>query len=351
MENNKSKIEEFDIAKTAETGLKEYHEFFMELLSEVRPDDPPRPYDKFKQQLLNVAADIKYKRWFIRVKGKIASYGLLILYLEGENTHIVDADIYTLPEYRKRGLAKQMLKKLYDYCREHDLTIMEFSTFSTTPAGSLFLKKIAAKLSKKENVYQLQLENVSDQLLRNWISRAQIRASDYQLEFWENETSREKLTDYVELYNDFVNSEPTGTLDYAEEDFDVEHIQDEIAVNQKRGWKHWILLARHIRTGKLTGFTEVIYTGFDKTLILQYGTGVLKDHRNKGLGRWLKANMIKLIRQKLPSVKRIRSHNATTNKAMTRINEELGFKIQYFEEYWHIDTEKVGECLKKYNWS
>ncbi|MFC1887450.1 GNAT family N-acetyltransferase [Candidatus Cloacimonadota bacterium] len=339
------KIKDFDVRKIVNNDLKLYHEFFMQLLAEARPEDLPRPFEKFKKQITNIALDSEVKRWVIYQKDKIVSYAMLMIYLEGENSHIVDADIFTLPEYRKRGMAKQLLKILYKYCRDNDLTVMEFSTFSTTPYGSRFLEKIGAKLGKKEFVYQLDLSKVKEDLLEKWINMAKERATEYRLELWENETSREKLADYVALYNDFVNSEPMGDLDYEEEDFDVEHIRDEMSVNKKRGWKDWLLLARHIPTGILAGFTEVVYTGFDKELMLQFGTGVLKEHRNKGLGRWLKAEMISIIKDKMPDVKRIRSHNATINKPMTRINEQLGFIVQYFEEYWHIDTKKVGEYV------
>jgi GNAT superfamily N-acetyltransferase len=342
----KYKIEELDVNKTDAAGLRAYYEFFMKLLAEARPEDPPRPFEQFEKQILNTASDNKFKRWIIRDGGKIVAYGLLILYLEGENTHIVDADLFTHPDFRKKGMAKELLKVMYDYCLVHRLSVMEFSSFSTTPSGKGFLQKIGAKLGKTEYVYQLKLDEVKSDLVDTWISRAKERAAEYQLEFWENETSKEKLTDYVTLYNDFTNSEPKGDLNYADEDFDVEYIKEEMEVNKNRSWKHWLLLARHSPSGVLAGFTEVVYTGFNKELVLQFGTGVLKKHRNRGLGRWLKAEMINEIRHRLPDVKRIRSHNATNNKAMTKINEELGFKVQYFEDYWHIETKLVGEFVR-----
>lgn len=343
----KHKIDEFDTQKVNDHELKAYYDFFMELLSEARPNDKKRPYEKFKQQILNVSNTLKVKHWVIWDNDKIAAYGMLFIYLEGENSHIVDADLFTLPKYRNQGMADQILVKLYEYCQQNKLTIMEFSTFSTTPSGSVYLKQLGAKLGKTENVYRLFLNEIDPNLIQNWISRAKERSQDYELELWENETSTEKIEQYITLYNDFVNSEPMGDLDYEEEEYTVERLQEDIAVNTRKGWIHWLLVARHKPSDTLAGFTEIVYTGFDKEMLLQFGTGVLQKHRNKGLGRWLKAEMIELIKAKMPDIKWIRSHNATINKAMTKINEELGFRVESFEEYWHISTDEVGKYLKK----
>jgi len=89
----------------------------------------------------------------------------------------------------------------------------------------------------------------------------------------------------------------------------------------------------------------MIYTGFNKELINQDDTGVAKEYRNKGLGRWLKAVMIKLIIKELLEIKTVRSENAVSNKPMLNINFEMGFKTYYSESYWQIKVEKVKSTL------
>ena len=56
-------------------------------------------------------------------------------------------------------------------------------------------------------------------------------------------------------------------------------------------------------------------------------TGVKEEHRGRGLGKWLKANMILMMRDKYPDIKYISTGNATENAPMLSTNNRMGFKI------------------------
>ena len=340
-----NKIERFDEQKANEKELQAYYDFFSEILKEAHPDDPPRPYEKFKKQILNYSDSTKINRWVIWENGVIISYAIMYLQLEGENLDQTDVDIFVRKKWRRKGTGMILLRKLYEESINENCSIMNFSTLSTMPSGIAFLQKINARLGSTEHINQLKIEDIDMDLMNEWIKKVKERASNYELELWRDGFPDDKIASFVKLYNDFWNSVPLDDLEYKPENISSQKLKNGMDANVRKGWKSWLLVAIHKTTKEPVGFTHMIYTGFNKELINQDDTGVAQEYRNKGLGRWLKAVMIKLIIKELLEIKTVRSENAVSNKPMLNINFEMGFKPYYSESYWQIKVEKIKKYL------
>ena len=339
------KIVKYEEQKATEDELKAYYDFFMEILAEARPDEPKRPYDKFIKQVLIHSKSILIKRWVIWENEQIIAYAIIYKTLDGENQHFPEVDIFVLPPFRKKGIGRLMLAKLYEECIRLNCTKLEFSTFSNTPCGSEFLSSIGAEKCTTEYVNQMLVKDLDMKLMDTWIAKVKERASDYEIDLWEDEYPKNELEGFTKLYNDFWNSIPTGSLDYEYEELTPKRLRNGMESKIKRGWKNWIMVARHKTSGEYAGFTSLLYTGFNPEMLNQGNTGVAIKHRNRGLGRWLKAALIKHVLTKMPGVKKIRSENDVTNKPMLNINNMMGFKPIYSESYWQIKTVEVDEYL------
>ncbi len=90
-------------------------------------------------------------------------------------------------------------------------------------------------------------------------------------------------------------------------------------------------------SSNVTGISEIIYNPAEKVIAKQSLTGVAQDHRGKGLGKWLKASLLKFIAKKHPEIQFITTGNASTNEAMLSINNRLGFKK--YRDYANIQFE------------
>jgi GNAT superfamily N-acetyltransferase len=108
-----------------------------------------------------------------------------------------------------------------------------------------------------------------------------------------------------------------------------------------RGDQRWTMYVRERASGEFAGFTEVMWNPNRPDLANQGATAVWPIYRNKGLGRWLKAAMLKKVLCDRPQVKRVRTGNADSNAEMLRINEELGFKPYQSQTFWQVETDKV----------
>ena len=342
----KYKIERYDEQKATEKKLKAYYDFFMVILAEARPDEPKRPYDKFIKQVLIHSKSMLIRRWVIWEEGKIIAYAIIYKALDGENQHFPEVDIFVLPAWRRQGIGRLMLAKLNEECIKLKCTKLEFSTFSNTPCGSEFLSEIGAEKCTTEYVNQLEVKDLDMKLMDTWIKKSTERATEYEIELWVDSYPESELEGFTKLYNDFWNSIPIGSFDYEYEELTPERLKNEMESKVKRGWKNWIMVAKFKPSGEYAGFTGIYYTGFNPEMLNQGNTGVSAEHRNKGIGRWLKAALIKHVLNEMPEVTKIRSENDVTNKPMLNINNQMGFKPIYSESYWQITTEEVNDYLK-----
>jgi GNAT superfamily N-acetyltransferase len=78
--------------------------------------------------------------------------------------------------------------------------------------------------------------------------------------------------------------------------------------------------------GEIAGFTELVMPGGGTGDGQHYGTGVLPEHRGHGLARWMKAETIRLVRERHPALGGLLADTADSNAHMRRINDELGYR-------------------------
>ena len=95
--------------------------------------------------------------------------------------------------------------------------------------------------------------------------------------------------------------------------------------------------------------TEIRYNRNDRPERVEQGlTGILKEFRGKGLGKWLKAQMILYVKENYSEVTYITTGNAEHNAPMMSINNRLGFKMAYEEKsYKFIIKETLSKLQKK----
>jgi len=91
----------------------------------------------------------------------------------------------------------------------------------------------------------------------------------------------------------------------------------------------------------------MVYNPDDVHLIGQGLTGVREPFRGRGLGKWLKAEMLLRLRQEFPQVRIVSTWNATTNAAMLAINDALGFREARVSEMPQMSVEALEAWLAR----
>ena len=191
---------------------------------------------------------------------------------------------------------------------------------------------IGARAGLTERESFLPLAELDKELLEQWAAPIE----GYTPLWWENRCPEEHIEEYARL-TDIFNDVPMGDINIGDHRRTPELLRAEEEARSRSGSTRWTLVIREDASGRLVGLTE-IHFGPNRPGIIQQGiTGVNKEARGKGLGRYLKAAMFQKILSERPDLHEVRTENAIQNDAMRHINEVLGFRLKDEAVIWQLD--------------
>ena len=143
------------------------------------------------------------------------------------------------------------------------------------------------------------------------------------------------LEDRALLARRMSTDAPSGDIDLDEEDWDAERV--------RQLWNTpspiWGIesVARHVPTGRLVAFTDIVVRPGQPDLAVQSDTLVLREHRGRALGIAVKLANLRGLQRERPAVTTVRTWNADSNTQMVAINERMGFVVTGWTREWAKD--------------
>ena len=342
-------IKKFDYQNAAMNEYIAFTNCRNQIRAEQLPDDPPIPLEESIQGFKNFPDFIVVKPWVVWQTDlkEIVGYGFA-QYSKEDNLHLVQFVISVLPAFRRQGLGRALLSKIVHIAQQENRRLLLTNTNSRVPAGEAFMQRIGAQKGIEGHTNQLRLSELDLNLVHHWIEKAQERGREFEIGFWEGKYPEEDINAIVNLH-DLLNQQPFGDLDIEDFTFSADHLRQTETSLFARGFERWTLFVREKETGKFSGYTEVLWNPNRPDMISQGITGVFPEFRNKGLGRWLKAEMLNRILNNRPQAKFVRTDNADINAPMMKINDELGFKPYIADALWQVETEKAAAYLVQHS--
>ena len=86
----------------------------------------------------------------------------------------------------------------------------------------------------------------------------------------------------------------------------------------------------------VAGFSEIVLEGGGSVLARQSDTVVLRGHRGRGLGLWVKAAMLEWLIGAHPEVEEVLTACLVSNTHMIAINEQIGFRPVNGERHYRL---------------
>ena len=285
-----SHIEYVDTRTAPKETLEAMHELHLAFDEEVLPGDPPEPA---AQRLLDWRHPLDCERvshWVVW-KGPeiVATSGLHVDLVQ--NLANAFGWVFVHPHHRGSGYGRAIATAMVDAAETDGRTRLAIGIPDGRPEEAL-ARRADMKSAYREKVSRLSFAEIDWTLMESWMARAAERASDYELLFLPSPLDDQYLEAYCNLM--FVmNSAPQE--DYVEEEEEImtpeiwRDLERKYGVEAEREILTYV--ARHKPTGELAGYTNVAYRRLQPDLVEQWDTGVDPKHRNKGLGRWVKAAM------------------------------------------------------------
>lgn len=327
------RLERIDTTVAPESTLEALHEFYVKRDSWDLPDDPPLPYAQRLVDWRSFGREVRrIPRWLLWDGDAVVASSGVVLEEAEDNRDNVWGLLNVLPEYRGSGVSLQVLGPMLD-AAEADGRIRIAGGIKHGDASAGFAEKAGLAPVQVERESRLVLAEVDRQMIREWIDRAPERASDYELLMWVGPVPDEHLDGFIELSH-VMNTAPLD--DMVEEDFVM---TPDRWRGEEEGWSgrkmvNYTCVARHVSSGEFGGYSNVLVQDHHPEQAHQGDTGVEPAHRNKGLGRWMKAAVIERLMQDRPEIRWINTENAGSNKPMLDINVALGFKQLLDIQVW-----------------
>jgi mycothiol synthase len=342
-------IKPFDVQAASDSDFQAALTFSNLIRAEIFPDDPPRTLETLKKTWQANAMFEKQKDtlWIATDKGEhIAHLWAFIEYYE-DNRHLMSIELLVHPDYRRKGLAKQLLPKVLETAKNEERTHIISWTHSTIAAGTAVAERMGAKRGLEGHTNQLVLSELDQSLMATWIKNVKENAKEFELGFWIGAYPEEKIEDIASLYS-VMSTAPRGELDIEDWQVKVEDLRQSETYHRAVGIERWAAYVRHVPSGELAGYSFTTYQPDHNPLVVWQGdTGVLPKYRGHGLGKWLKAGMLEKILHERPQVKFIRTGNADSNAPMLAINHALGFKPYIAWIDWQLEVKVLEAYLAK----
>lgn len=145
--------------------------------------------------------------------------------------------------------------------------------------------------------------------------------------------------DLVEPYLRLIhamNDAPRDDLSLEDFVFTPERLRNWEAGLAARGHRHLTVLARHVASGELAAFNQLVVRPEWPESVENEDTAVAVAHRGRGLGLCVKAaNLLRLLDEH-PEAVCVETWNAASNAHMLRVNRRLGFVCEHRWEAWEV---------------
>jgi len=334
------RLEYVDTRSAPESVLAAMHDLYLEIDDEELPGDPPTPYEQRLVNWRHLPEQELSAHWVLWDHEKVVATSGAEMNLE-QNLDNSFGWLHVRRGHRGRGYSRMVATPMFDLIQEQKRTRFACAIPRGFESAAL-AERAGMKNALQDQRSRLLLTELDWDMVDQWVARAPQRASDYDLIFLPPPIAEEHLQAYCDL-QDVMNTAPFEDYERDPEVITPAIWRDLEQMDRNRQTEFLVYVARHRASGTFVGLTELIYQRLNPAQAWQANTGVDVDHRDQGIGRWLKAAMLQKVRSDYPKVERIDTDNAGSNAPMLNINIALGFKPILINHIWQGDVATIRE--------
>ncbi|MFW9852560.1 MAG: GNAT family N-acetyltransferase [Candidatus Thorarchaeota archaeon] len=345
-------VVEFDPSDATDKMFDIYLDIFDEWLLEINPKDKLESREARKRKIKDPNPRRGYTRWLFFNKElnseKAVGYGILRYKTKYHPNYEEDKTIgtfyvYVLNEFRRKGIGKEILKVVTARAEKMNLTILQSP--ASLQSGQEFYKHFNGFVALENSENRLYLSDVDWKLMESWKKQGSILSKKESVTLQSFERVPEKMIkEFVEIYSETINQQPFGELE-GRFKVTIESRRRDEEHNKKQEYI-WYTITTVEKSGRISGLTEILYNLETPFRVEQLLTGVKEEFRGRGLGKWLKAEMILHIKEHFPQVEFISTGNFDTNAPMLSINNRMGFKSHISYKNYKFKLNELKKLLK-----
>ena len=326
-----------------------FHAFRRLRHQETRPEDPIAPDQVVENEMKRPDPEEIHYRYEISDGGQMLSWLTSGATRPGapgyeSNKHLFWADMSVHPKHRRRGIGRSWIPLLLQLMDRNSYTKLGIGTEEAS--GHAFLKWVGAdvKLNGAEN--RLKVADVDWAMLERWVAEGRKRSPTTRFEVYDGRLPESMLEDYCPQFSIMLNDMPFDDLDHGKIVVTPESMKEWFARMDMSGRVgHWMITREP--AGVMSGITDMNFQQYSPSIVHQGFTGVRRDARGRGLGKWLKGAMALHMRELYPGAEWFITENASSNGPMLAINRKMGFKTYRTSSEYQISRDDLAARLRE----
>lgn len=335
-------VEAVDTRTAPDARLEEMHRLHLQIEQDKYPDDPPVPWKRRLAGWRTPRADADIRHW-VAWDGEIGLGTAWSHAHPTQNLENAEVEVWVDPTRRGIGVARSLWGPMLDHLEADGRIRIDTFILKDRP-GEALAERAALRRVYTERLSRAVMADVDRGLLEAWVRRAPERAAGYSLLRLDSPIPEE----YIDRWCSVMNLMHTAPKEDAVEE-DVFATPEDWAEWEHgfvvRGLDLHALVAVEDATGHWVGYTAIGRESSMPWGLDQWDTAVDPDHRNRGLGRWLKAVLFLEMADRYPDAQFIDTWNADSNEAMLAINIAMGFRHHWTGSSWQGMIADVREAL------
>lgn len=299
--------------------------------AELNPGDPTPLLAEVSGELFDRSVRGYHRGFVALLDGRPVGEADIEFELSDDNRHIGSLNwLATDPAFRSRGVATAVLRQALDTLADDGRTSL--LAFVARPAGggatpkeaSAWAERLGLSFVLEERASRLRIADLDVAVVDSWVAEGAARTDGYRIVQFQGAVPDQHMSALVEAQASMADA-PVDDMEWTPPNEDAAYIRSTDEARGQRGLTTYRTLVI-APDGSGAAISELHHNTHRPTLAWQGDTGVGRDHRGRGLGRWVKAENLRFVRAEHPEIESIETHNAESNPWMLDINVAMGFR-------------------------
>jgi mycothiol synthase len=310
--------ERLDPASATDEDLADFHALSVAAFAVDRPDAPPPTYEAMAARLRTPITRMDAQQvWAAREAGRIVGVAIVQAPEPGGNQHLSVADIRVHPRHRRRGIGTDLLRSVLGELRVAGRPRILGEGVTAGGDGAAWATAVGFA---EVNRFVLQVLQVAGADPAGWDVPV---PAGYTLQRWSAAAPDHLVASYAAARGAMTDA-PAGDSTFQFPQWTVDSVRSAEMVYRERGVDRRVVVAVE-PAGDVVGVTEVEIYPSQPELVVQQDTVVVPAHRGHGLGRALKAAMMRWLLAERPGIERVVTNTAAANRHMIQVNDQIGY--------------------------
>ncbi|WP_045305956.1 GNAT family N-acetyltransferase [Saccharothrix sp. ST-888] len=297
--------------------LRAWYELAVTSTAADYPSSPVPPYDSYVQQLRQSTSYLGLQRlWVARDSGRLIGTASAVFPTD-ENSERAIISVRVSAQYRRRGVGTRLLQTMLPEIHERGCRRIAGQTKASAD-GEKWTNALGFRAVAQRASHHLDIKSVDP-------ARWQVPPTPgFRIQKWVDTAPDDLVQSFARARNAIADS-PTGETSYRHPDWTAERVRQYETRMREIGETHRYVVAVDERSGAVAGFTEIAIIPRQSSFCHQEDTAVLPEFRGLGLGRAVKAAMMRWLTADLPHLEQVHTMTASDNLHMIRVNAPLGY--------------------------